>query len=86
MSSNSCTVRPVNDLKSNGFLDNLSYESKERTNGWRTDGHKAVCKQLCKRSIHIFIIIDDKKHRLLFKEREIYCTSARHLYFPLALD
>jgi hypothetical protein len=31
-------------------LDNLSYESNERTNGWRTDGHKAVCKQLCKRS------------------------------------
>ena len=31
MSWNSFTVRPVNDLKSNGFLDNLSYESKERT-------------------------------------------------------
>ena len=25
---NSCTVRPVNDLKSIGFLDNLSYDAK----------------------------------------------------------
>jgi hypothetical protein len=30
-------------LKSNGFLDNLSYESKKGTNGWKTDGYKAVC-------------------------------------------
>jgi hypothetical protein len=44
MSSNSCTVRPVNDLKSSGFLDNLSYESKKRTGGEGTSGHKAACK------------------------------------------
>jgi hypothetical protein len=31
-------------LKSNGFLDNLSYESKERTGLWRSVDHKAVCK------------------------------------------
>ncbi len=30
MSSNSCTVKPVNDLKSSGFLDNLLYESKKK--------------------------------------------------------
>jgi hypothetical protein len=28
MSSNSCTVRPVNDMKSSGFLDNYSMKSK----------------------------------------------------------
>jgi len=28
ISSNSCTESPVNDLKSSGFLDNLSYERK----------------------------------------------------------
>ncbi len=43
ISSNSCTVRPVNDLNSIGFLDNLSYESNERTGGGYTNGHKAVC-------------------------------------------
>jgi hypothetical protein len=32
----------VNDLKSMGFLDNLSYESKERTGYWRSVGHIAV--------------------------------------------
>ena len=33
MSSNSCTVIPVNDLKSNGFLDNYSMKStKEQVN------------------------------------------------------
>src|SRR6185437_12623158 len=30
MSSNSCTLRPVNDLKSNGFLDNILDESKKK--------------------------------------------------------
>ena len=44
MSSNSFTVRPVNDLKSNGFLDNLSYESKERTGEGGTNGHKGLFK------------------------------------------
>ncbi len=29
MSLNSCTVKPVKDVKSNGFLDSLSYESKK---------------------------------------------------------
>ncbi len=29
MSSNCCTVRPVNDLESSGFLAKLSYEIKE---------------------------------------------------------
>ncbi len=42
MSSNSFTVRPVNDLKSSGFLDNLSYDSKERTGEGGTNGHKSV--------------------------------------------
>ncbi len=42
MSSNSFIVRPVNDLKSSGFLDNLSYESNERTDEGGTNGHKAV--------------------------------------------
>ena len=42
MSSNSFTVRPINDLKSGGFMDNLSYESKERTEGEGTNGHKSV--------------------------------------------
>ncbi len=42
MSSNCCTVRPVNDLKSSGFLDNLSYESKERTRNQRELDHIAV--------------------------------------------
>jgi len=35
-------------LKSIGFLDKLSYESKERTELRRDDDHKAVCNQLCK--------------------------------------
>ncbi len=43
MPSNSCTVKPVNDLKSSGFLDNRSYESKEGTNQSTMD-HKAVFK------------------------------------------
>ena len=42
MSSNSCTVKPVKDVKSNGFLDSLSYESKERTRNWWTADHIAV--------------------------------------------
>ena len=42
MPSNSSTIRPVNDLKSSGFMDNLSYESKEITEGDGTNGHKAV--------------------------------------------
>ena len=29
MSSNCCTVRPVNDLKSSGFLDNPRMKSKK---------------------------------------------------------
>jgi hypothetical protein len=29
-------------LKSSGFLDNISYESIERTGWWWTNGHKAV--------------------------------------------
>src|SRR5580765_7706791 len=44
MPSNSCTVKPVNDLKSSGFLDNRSYESKEGTNQYATMDHKAVFK------------------------------------------
>ena len=32
----------MNDLKSSGFLDNLSYESNERTFKIKYDGHKAV--------------------------------------------
>ncbi len=42
MSSKSSTVKPVNDLKSNGFLDSLSYESKEMTFQIKEDDHKAV--------------------------------------------
>ncbi len=34
MLSNCCTVKPVNDLKSNGFLDNYSMKAKrEQDNG-----------------------------------------------------
>ncbi len=44
---------PVNDLKSSGFLDNLSYESKERTGWWGTTGHKAVCKYYARDLINI---------------------------------
>ena len=51
-----CIVIPVNDLKSSGFLDNLSYENKKRTRLWRSAGHKAVCKQLCKRSTILLLI------------------------------
>jgi hypothetical protein len=32
----------VDDLKSSGFLDNLSYENNERTFEIKYDGHKAV--------------------------------------------
>jgi hypothetical protein len=43
MSSNLCTVKPVNGLKSGGgFLNNLSYESKYRTFQIRNNGHKDV--------------------------------------------
>ncbi len=42
MLSNSYTVRPVNDLKSNGFLDSLSYESNERTRKWSIADHIVV--------------------------------------------
>ncbi len=42
ISSNSSTVKPVNDLKSTCFLDNLSYESKERIFQLIANGHKAV--------------------------------------------
>ncbi len=34
---------PVNDLKSSGFLDNIPYESNERTDQGRTNGHKVFC-------------------------------------------
>jgi|GEM_PF-4641062 len=42
MLSNVCTKIPVNDLKSNGFLDCRSYESNNRTFQIKYDGHKAV--------------------------------------------
>src|SRR3954451_21895369 len=42
MPSNCCTVKPVNDLKSSGFRDNLSYESKERTRNRLIANHIAV--------------------------------------------
>jgi len=42
MSSNSFTVKPVNDLKSNGFFDSLSYENKERTRIGAETNHIAV--------------------------------------------
>ena len=42
MLSNACTKSPVNDLKSNGFLDSRSYESNNRTFQIKDDGHKAV--------------------------------------------
>src|SRR6478672_7501507 len=42
MLSNVCTKIPVNDLKSNGFLDCRSYESNKITFQIKYDGHKAV--------------------------------------------
>ena len=42
ISSNYFTDRPVKDLKSNGFLDNLSYDSKESTGLYETEGNIAV--------------------------------------------
>ena len=42
ISSNCFTDKPVKDLKSNGFLDNLSYDSKESTGLYETEGNIAV--------------------------------------------
>jgi hypothetical protein len=42
ISSNSGIAKPVNDLKSSGFFDNLSYESNESTTNWRKLDHIAV--------------------------------------------
>ncbi len=58
MSSNSFTVRPVNDLKSSGFLDNLSCESKERTGEGGTNDHKAVCSNYTRDLIYQQITIN----------------------------
>ena len=40
--SNFCMVNPVNDLKSSGFLDNLSYENIWRVGKEGTLDHKSV--------------------------------------------
>ncbi len=60
MPSNSCTVKPVNDLKSSGFLDNRLYESKEGTNQYATMDYKAVFKL-----IMLFL------HRITFAKKYI---------------
>jgi hypothetical protein len=72
-------------LKSNGFLDNLSYESNERTNGWRTDGHKAVCKQLCKRSIEEGDRGAGRPFKLDIKSRFLMILVYYHLYITYTL-
>ncbi len=35
-------MRPINDMKSIGFIDNLSCESNERAGKWTTICHKSV--------------------------------------------
>ena len=70
MPSNSCTVKPVNDLKSSGFLDNRSYESKEGTNQYATMDHKAVFKlimqEIIKKSqIHILSLKKDNTDKAI---------------------
>ncbi len=42
--TNSCTVMPVNDLKSSGFLDNYSMKAKREQIDEEPSNHKAVCK------------------------------------------
>ena len=54
MSSNSFTVKPVNDLKSNGFFDSLSYENKERTRIGAETNHIAVYSNYARDLLYIF--------------------------------
>ena len=51
ISSNAWTESPVNDL-SIGFLDNLSYESNERTRNWLIVDHQAVCTNYARSTIY----------------------------------
>jgi hypothetical protein len=74
MSSNSFTVKPVNDLKSNGFFDSLSYENKERTRIGAETNHIAVYSNYARDLITISMEEICFASIILLQEKEVYIS------------